>query len=116
MFCPNCKAEYRQGFRECSDCHVGLVERLPNAPGRLAKADSTPGDLIVFDTRDQFSAAQLCAFLEAQGIPARMHGPTVTNPYDVGGAAGLVQVLVPEEFARRARELQASADAGELLH
>lgn len=28
MFCPNCKVEYRQGFRECSDCHVPLVEHL----------------------------------------------------------------------------------------
>ncbi len=25
MFCPLCKAEFRQGFRQCSDCHVSLV-------------------------------------------------------------------------------------------
>ena len=28
MFCPNCRAEYRQGFAQCSDCGVGLVEIL----------------------------------------------------------------------------------------
>jgi hypothetical protein len=30
MFCPNCKAEYRVGFTECSDCQVPLVEKLPD--------------------------------------------------------------------------------------
>jgi hypothetical protein len=34
MFCPNCKAEYRSGFTRCADCHVDLVEKLPerNSP------------------------------------------------------------------------------------
>lgn len=26
MFCPLCKAEYRQGFAACSDCRIPLVE------------------------------------------------------------------------------------------
>jgi hypothetical protein len=25
MYCPLCKAEYRDGFTECSDCHIALV-------------------------------------------------------------------------------------------
>jgi hypothetical protein len=29
MFCPKCRAEYRDGFSSCSDCHVELVENLP---------------------------------------------------------------------------------------
>ena len=29
MFCPKCRAEYREGFSLCSDCHVDLVEDLP---------------------------------------------------------------------------------------
>ena len=29
MFCPRCKAEYRAGFRRCSDCDIELVEELP---------------------------------------------------------------------------------------
>jgi hypothetical protein len=29
MFCPGCKAEYRQGFTRCSDCDVDLVYTLP---------------------------------------------------------------------------------------
>ncbi len=29
MFCPNCRAEYREGFSRCSDCGIELVEVLP---------------------------------------------------------------------------------------
>jgi hypothetical protein len=31
MFCPKCKAEYREGFKECSDCGVPLVRNLSDA-------------------------------------------------------------------------------------
>jgi hypothetical protein len=29
MFCPDCKAEYVEGFTQCSDCQVPLVWTLP---------------------------------------------------------------------------------------
>ena len=28
MFCPECKAEYREGFTKCSGCDVDLVDAL----------------------------------------------------------------------------------------
>jgi hypothetical protein len=36
MFCPKCRAEYREGFLECSDCDVDLVEKLESMPKMLA--------------------------------------------------------------------------------
>jgi hypothetical protein len=36
MYCPNCGAEYRPGFTECSDCEVALVDSLPRNPGMTA--------------------------------------------------------------------------------
>jgi len=30
-FCPECQAEYREGFTRCSACDLDLVEQLPEA-------------------------------------------------------------------------------------
>lgn len=30
MFCPTCKAEYREGFTRCADCDVDLVSKPEN--------------------------------------------------------------------------------------
>jgi hypothetical protein len=32
MYCPKCKAEYRDGFYKCSDCDIALVHELPEEP------------------------------------------------------------------------------------
>jgi Putative prokaryotic signal transducing protein len=29
MFCPECRAEYEEGYTECSDCRIPLVWELP---------------------------------------------------------------------------------------
>ncbi len=36
MFCPLCKAEYREGFYRCSDCDVELVHFLAEPPAEEA--------------------------------------------------------------------------------
>ena len=32
MYCPKCRAEYREGFLECTDCDIDLVEKLERIP------------------------------------------------------------------------------------
>ncbi len=32
MFCPKCKSEYREGFKECGECKIPLVKALPPEP------------------------------------------------------------------------------------
>ena len=32
MYCPVCRAEYREGFFECTDCDVDLVDKLEPLP------------------------------------------------------------------------------------
>lgn len=59
MICPNCHAEYRDGFTTCADCEVALVEDLESAAAQAAQAaqesardyaggsgDGTPGGLL----------------------------------------------------------------------
>jgi hypothetical protein len=54
MFCPKCRAEYREGFRECSDCDVDLVEELEplgEVPGFVKLATIfSEGDIAVIKT------------------------------------------------------------------
>ena len=33
MFCPKCKAEYREGYLSCTDCGVDLVPELQSESG-----------------------------------------------------------------------------------
>ncbi|MCH6568656.1 MAG: DUF2007 domain-containing protein [Acidobacteria bacterium] len=32
LFCPQCRAEYREGILECADCQRSLVAELPPQP------------------------------------------------------------------------------------
>lgn len=76
MFCPVCKAEYREGFTRCVDCDVNLVEELPSA-AIVAHEAVDPGD----SDEDPFCAfwsgddprvhAELCELLDKERIPHR---------------------------------------------
>ena len=54
MYCPVCRAEYREGFFECTDCDVDLVEKLepqPEIPGFVKLATIfSEGDIAVIKT------------------------------------------------------------------
>jgi hypothetical protein len=74
MFCPQCKAEYRQGFTRCADCDVELVHDLP-ANAIFAHEPVEPGDsdedpFCSFWTGDDPRIhAELCELLEKERIP-----------------------------------------------
>jgi hypothetical protein len=75
MICPNCRAEYRQGFSHCVDCDVDLVE--PSATTLVAP----PSDSSAVETEDPFCEfwrgddarvrGELSDILSEQGIPIR---------------------------------------------
>lgn len=62
-----------------------------------------------------FEEAQICSFLQGNGIPVRVRGEALrrTHAITVDGI-GAAQVEVPAQFAQAARELIAMADRGEL--
>jgi hypothetical protein len=75
MFCPQCKAEYRNGFARCADCDVELVYELPAAALVAPESAAAPGD----PEEDPFCAfwsgddprihAELCELLDKESIP-----------------------------------------------
>jgi hypothetical protein len=77
MICPQCRAEYREGYSSCADCHVALVHDLPRQSGEDSgyfDSHPTPGD----PDQDPFCSfwqgddprlhAELCELLEEEGI------------------------------------------------
>jgi hypothetical protein len=74
MFCPVCKAEYREGFRRCADCDVDLVEELPSAALATvepADAEDTQEDpfCLFWKGDDPRIHAELCELLGNAAIP-----------------------------------------------
>jgi hypothetical protein len=69
MFCPNCGVEYRPGFHECSDCHVALVERLPqNAAADEAQATNAQGQELLWSGVQPGPFSQIVDALNEAGV------------------------------------------------
>jgi hypothetical protein len=70
MFCPACKAEYRSGFTECSDCQVPLVETLPhnqNDCGSAASLNAATAE-VLWEGADFNTFAALRMALHGAGV------------------------------------------------
>jgi hypothetical protein len=74
MFCPICKAEYREGFTRCADCDVDLVWELPGA-AIVPQESVDPGDpeedpfCSFWSGDDPRIHAELCELLDKERIP-----------------------------------------------
>jgi len=73
MFCPQCKAEYRQGFTRCADCDIDLVYQPPMSAIRSGEAgarDENSDDPFCSFWRgdDPRIHAELCELLNEEGI------------------------------------------------
>ncbi len=102
MYCPQCRAEYREGFTECAYCGVALVEELPPEP--------TPEyvDLItVFETRDVAAFAVAESLLQAAEIDYVVQNEGTENVFPQLGA---MQIQVDSGLVTRAREVLKDVD------
>ena len=106
MYCPNCRAEYRDGFSECSDCQVPL---LPGAPPASEPADSLEPDLdlaVVLETNDTIQLALVKGVLDDAGIPYFVLGQIATLVEQVDPfLRKWVRLQVPADREAEAREL-----------
>jgi hypothetical protein len=91
-WCPQCGVEYREGFTECSDCRVGLV----NQP--LSDEAAGPPEWVTVSVYNN---------LEVELASVETHAlPTGT------GLLGEVFLRVPPAQVERATALLAEADTG----
>jgi hypothetical protein len=107
VYCPQCQVEFREGFTECSDCHVALLPGAP--PEEPADAfDPTMGLVVVLETTDRVQLAMAKGLLEDAGIPFFVLGQIATLVQDVDGFLNKwLRVQVPRDREAEARELLA---------
>jgi len=108
MFCPDCRAEYREGFLTCSECGTALVEQLPPEPAELPPE----AYVTVLTTACSDVLALAESILEGAEIDYFVNGEDFHDLF----ATGPVDVQVPVESAEEARALLAELeepDAGE---
>ena len=75
MFCPNCKAEYREGFTHCSDCDVDLVPELSKkSTGMHIELDTDDAFVSLFSTYNLADIAVIKSILDDNGIEYFIQG------------------------------------------
>ena len=105
MYCPECRVEYRDGFTECSDCHVPLLA------GALPAEPPDPFDpalelVVVLETNIGVQLAMANGLLEEAGIPFFVLGQITKLVNDVNPFLNKwVRVQVPRDREAEAREL-----------
>lgn len=103
MFCPKCKAEYREGFFICADCKVDLVSELPPEP------EDSPGypeyvNLVNIERYPSRHEAELAkGALSINGIDAFVQGGG-KNGWNAPLESG-VQLLVQEKDVEEAKDI-----------
>ncbi|MDD5543328.1 MAG: DUF2007 domain-containing protein [Acidobacteriia bacterium] len=110
MFCPQCHDEYRDGFTECAECQVSLVERLPPDP---PEPNHTSSELItVFTTGDAALLPFVESLLNGAGIQFFVKNEGAQDLFGMGRigtsfnvVTGPVVIQVATEDAGGAREL-----------
>jgi len=71
-FCPNCEAEYREGFTVCPDCNVELVAELTEENKTHDTSEGEPVPLQSFKTGAE--AEMVRELLEQDGIRSFVEG------------------------------------------
>jgi hypothetical protein len=116
-YCPNCRDEYREGFTECADCLVPLVDELPaetEATEALEEKRIDHPDLVQVFMGPHPVADQIRAVLEGNGIAAyNKHEGSAAYPVNVG-AMGDSRVMVLRSDLEEAIQIVHVAMEGEL--
>ena len=102
MYCPSCRAEFREGFLRCEDCDKDLVETLPE--------ESRPPQFVYLATIfTEGDIAIVKASLDQAGIDYYFHGEQAHRlaPLPLGA-----RLMVRRDFAAEAETIL--KEAGQL--
>jgi hypothetical protein len=105
VYCPKCRAEYRDGFTECSDCRIPLLRGTP--PPETSTAFDPDLDLVVvLETDDPVQLAMAKGLLDGAGVPCYVLGQIARLIQDVDPFLHKwVRLQVPKDRETEAREL-----------
>ena len=109
-YCPKCKAEYREGITECADCHVPLVDSLPEEAklesGEIENSD-LPEIVEIYRSLDERDIEQKTYHLERNGIKYSVfeYVQPVREELEVLDSQIIFRILVSEEDAEKAVKL-----------
>ena len=69
MYCPQCQAEYRQGFSVCADCDVDLVHTVPTTSRQSSSAPAHGRGTFgpIWRGIRQSTCVEMCLELKAAG-------------------------------------------------
>ena len=112
-WCPKCKAEYREGFTECSTCRVPLVDTLPEEneenkkPEEFVLPDGMEKPIAVYTAKNRLEAEMVCDMLRENDIVV-LHRPAAfrqIQAYSGADARFGVELVVDASQTSRARQL-----------
>jgi hypothetical protein len=114
-WCPQCGAEYREGFTECSECRVALVAEPPRPQPPAEDPDAPVPEpnwvtVGVFTSNEEARLAQ--GFLRGEGISSAILFDRERDEELGLGVIGDVEIKVPPSDLVRARALLADAERG----
>lgn len=111
-WCPKCKAEYREGFTECSSCHVPLVDELPEEnevpeQEQYVLPDGMEKPIAVYTAKNRLEAETVCDLLRDHGIVTIDRPAAFRQIQDYSGADARfgVEILVDASQTAQARAL-----------
>ncbi len=106
MYCPECGAEYREGYEQCADCRVPLVPERPEPDREITDW------VIVHETSQTDVLPVIKSLLRSAEIPFQTRGEDLLNLFPSEALGPLytrhsaeVQLVVPPDRAEEAREL-----------
>jgi hypothetical protein len=114
MFCPNCKAEYREGFTTCGECGVKLVDGLDEEVPTPIGGGPSDDLQAVFETKDSPLMNEIAGIVESKNIPYLVQSGTALRSIEGEALEWHSVLFVPSESVEDARAVIHEVQLGKL--